>query len=267
MKLMNKRESSAVRAANRSVLALSAALLAAMSPLLATSACSSSSSSASNATDGAVDDGTVGGDDAAVEAGLGVGSPCDPIKQDCAVDLKCTYIHDAQNKIVPACEAPSQQPLKNDGEDCSRTKTGFDDCARGLACLPSPSGYTCRKLCSADSDCASAAKCAATTTSGRQYGTCFPTCAPFGNDCPGGTCGNAFYDNDNVNTLETCRAIGAGDAGAPCSVGSDCAANMNCRGASGSSLVCLLQCDSTHPCATGTCVADQGLANGAGLCE
>ena len=236
------------------------------------SACSSSTAIAPAAETGAPDQDASPApepvDDAGAPDVLGdtVGAPCDPIKQDC-VDptLRCQIIRSGVD-FVTGC-APPWEPAKNqEGQVCSRTKPGFDDCVKGFSCLlDGVTATSCHRLCAKDSDCGPGAKCGAITTVPPYYGLCWKTCTPFGTECAASSCAGAHFDNDQQTLFESCREVGAGALGSSCQAQFDCAADMNCQGNSG--FTCKAMCDDMHACDGGSCTKSKGLPNDGGICR
>lgn len=239
--------------------------------ILAT-ACSSSSSAAPP------DGGTPGDEqpppapeDAGAPDVLGdtLDKPCDAVKQDCAdPTLRCQIIFSA-GEYVTGCETPWKHAgvaLGKEGEVCSRTTTGHDDCANGLHCmLDGEIATSCHRLCAKDSDCGSGAKCGAITTVEPYFGVCWKGCTPFSAECPSETCSSAHINNDQTTTFEACREIGSGVLGSSCKAQYNCGADMNCQGSGG--FKCKSICDDAHPCDGGTCTKSPGLPNNGGVCQ
>jgi hypothetical protein len=242
--------------------------LAATWELLA--ACSSSDSTTAPLTP----DGSTGDDAAGPPADAGapdvlpdtIGKACDPVAQDCTdPNLRCTVILESGD-YFPACEPPYGIPDKQEGQACSRTGPGHDNCVKGLHCLPEGVIATaCGKLCEKDSDCPPGAQCGTITTLLPPVGVCWKTCTPFGSECGSGTCSSGHYDSDGVTEFEACREIGGGTVGTSCSAQWDCVADTNCYGRSG--FTCTPMCDSTHACDGGTCMKIAGIAGDGGLCQ
>jgi hypothetical protein len=253
--------------ARRLVVAAAIALAGASSTTVVVS-CSSSSTEGVNGADASSDAGEPQLD-AVAETSLpdSAGTPCNPVKQDCAdPSLKCSIVKVGQSNIA-ACAPSNGAPPAQDGDPCTRGPIGVDNCVKGTHCFPNGSSalLACRKTCATDSDCAAGAKCAGITQRAPYFGVCFPECTLFGAGCGGGTCSNAFDNNDRVNTFEGCRNVGAAGLGESCSAQWDCKADMSCFG---SPFTCHLMCDATHACGdAGTCTSVTGLANGGGECK
>lgn len=94
-----------------------------------------------------------------------VNAPCDPIKQDCAdPSLRCSIVF-LGGEYVTGCQPPWEPAKNQEGEVCSRTAPGHDDCVKGLNCLPDGvTATSCHKICAKDSDCGQGGKCGAITT-------------------------------------------------------------------------------------------------------
>lgn len=209
-------------------------------------------------------------DDAGAPDVLGdtLDQPCDPVKQDCADPaLRCQLIF-LDGDWVTGCEAAEGSALVNEGQACTRTNAGHDNCVNGSTCLPD--GVTersCHKICAKDSDCSSGSKCSAVTTIAPYFGACVKSCAPFSTECSGATCSDEQLDNTQLNVFEACRPIGTGAVGSPCKSAYDCGPNMNCQGSG--NFTCKAMCDDAHPCVTGTCKKSSpgALPNNGGLCR
>ena len=236
------------------------------------SACSSSSTTSSPSDDG----GTTGDEKTTPEPiedsgapdvpGDTVNAPCDVVKQDCVdPSLRCQIIF-ADGEYLSGCQPPWDPAVNKEGEICSRTKVGHDDCVKGLHCVPEGvTATSCRRLCDKDSDCSAGSKCGASTTVPPYSGVCWKTCTPFGATCPGETCAGAHFAIDQVSTFEACREIGAGALGTSCKAQWNCAADMNCYGLGG--FKCTAMCDDAHPCDGGTCKKSSGIPNNGGVCQ
>jgi hypothetical protein len=228
-----------------------------------------SSSTASSPADGGTGDAQAPAEDAGAPDVLGdtINAHCDPVKQDCADPaLRCQIIS-LGGEYVTGCQPPWDPAVNKEGEICSYRKTGYDDCVKGLHCMPDGVTATaCRRFCQRDSDCGAGSKCGAITTVAPYFGACWKPCAPFSADCPGGTCSSPHTGIDQSNTFEACREIGAGGLGTSCKAQWDCAADLNCQGRNG--FQCKPMCDDAHPCGDGgTCTTYPGLANNGGACE
>jgi hypothetical protein len=129
-------------------------------------------------------------------------------------------------------------------------KTINDNCVAGTICDNDGPGSTnvCRKVCTADMQCASGARCGVLIT--RKWGLCLPSCTPFGSDCPAGNdCSSSFDDISATQMSEVgffvCKLTGATALWGTCKQDSDCAAGMFCD-AQGNG--CTPNCDATHAC-------------------
>lgn len=195
-----------------------------------------------------------------------VNAPCDPIKQDCVdPSLRCAIVF-LDGEYVTGCQPPWEPAKNQEGEVCSRTAPGHDDCVKGLNCLPDGvTATSCHKICAKDSECGQGGKCGAITTVPPYFGVCWKACTPFSAECPAATCSGAHLDVDQSTLFEACREIGAGALGTPCSAQFDCAEDMNCQGNGG--FKCKAMCDDTHPCDGGTCKKSAGLPNNGGVCQ
>ena len=193
------------------------------------------------------------------------GAPCDVVKQDCTdPELRCQIIF-VDGEYVAGCAPPFAPAVNKEGDICSRTTNGVDDCVKGLHCIKDGvTATSCRRLCAKDSDCAPGAKCGAITTLPPYVGLCWRTCTPFSAECPGESCAGAHFNNDQLTTFEACREVGSGALGSSCNAQYECGADMNCQGNSG--FKCRAMCDDTHPCEAGTCKPSAGLPNNGGVC-
>jgi hypothetical protein len=245
---------------------------------LSIAACSSSTDVAPAAATG---DGSPGGDELNLvrpptDAGAtrdvtidALDTPCDPIKQDCAdPSLRCQIIYSG-GEYRMGCEPPWDPAVNLEGQVCSRTSPGHDDCVNGLSCLSDGvTATSCHRICAKDSDCAPGSRCGAITTIAPFYGLCWNSCRPFAGDCSdASTCAGPHVDNDQSSpfSFESCREVGAGELGSSCTAQYNCAADMNCQGMGG--FKCKAMCDATHLCEAGTCTIFPGLPNAGGLCE
>ena len=237
----------------------------------AVTACSSSTSGAAPLESGTtVDEGAAPApeQDAAAPDVLAdsLNAPCDPIKQDCVdPSLRCAIVY-LGGEYVTGCQPPWEPAKNKEGEVCSRTAPGHDDCVKGLNCLPDGvTATSCHKICAADLDCGPGGKCGAITTTPPYYGVCWRACTPFTAECPSATCSGAHLDVDQSTLFEACREIGAGVLGSSCTAQFDCAEDMNCQGKAG--FKCKAMCDDAHPCDGGTCAKSAGLPNNGGVCQ
>jgi hypothetical protein len=227
-----------------------------------------------------LDDMAMSGDDMAMSGGDGGGTNCDVLNQTgCQPGQKCTPSVSGMN-VVGKCQTAG---TKMDGDSCTPGMMGAaDDCGAGLRCSRTgqPMGMAvCRKYCSGDSSCSGNQKCAALLGGAVSYGTCAPTCTPFGSDCPANMdCSAPFQDVSStmtvLNAYLACKTTGAGTAYSDCMRSSDCGAGMYCDG---QNQWCAPICDNGHACTQppldggGTAVScmafDNGGAAGLGICQ
>jgi hypothetical protein len=196
--------------------------------------------------------------------------PCNPVAQNCPdPSKKCTVTigtRGNENRCLPI------NGMVATGQPCMRDATnmlGHDNCDKGNLCSPFGAWTAtldmrrCRAYCRAQGDCPQGYSC---MVLGQPEGICVPSCTPFGSECPNGfTCSDIYGSIDEVNTVITCRAIGAIPVGSACTDTSDCVADSWCN-----SGLCLALCDATHPCPAGkSCrtTSTPGLPNMAAFCE
>lgn len=192
--------------------------------------------------------------DLTTKADFSLPAACDVVKQTgCMTGQKCVPSFDASGNIKSACVANGTGA---EGASCMPTSDqnlANDDCKGGLVCDAisdlSPSGFSCRKFCTSDTDCTtSGQKCSSFSDT---YGVCLPTCTPFTSGaCPAGSdCSVAFNDVSTTSSTFTgffvCKTTGAVALYAPCKDNFDCAADLECDFVNG---WCSQNCDSTHMC-------------------
>ncbi len=196
---------------------------------------------------------------------------CDPVKQTC-IDptVKCTLSNmgtmtmpDNQRACVPI------KGTNKDGDPCTRTQFGDDDCDKGLVCTLRGASLTmlrCRKFCHVAADCDAGAACTGQLAAGNtKDGLCVPLCTPFGSECATPfSCGGIFQDLASTMTMPklvlTCRGTGAAPINGDCMTSDDCAAGGICDP---TLLVCIPFCDDDHPCPA--TLDDGGLTDDGGV--
>lgn len=203
---------------------------------------------------------------------------CDVLAQDCPSGSRCQPMGSIDKvPLVNAC-VPDRGTVEL-GAACTRASTatadvGNDDCKKGLYCSnggqPATTSRVCRKLCKNNPDCTKAGQACFNLT-GIDAGFCMERCSIFnGTACgTGNTCRVLpSVENDRFVFDQRCDFVGAVAAGAACQFHTDCAAGLACNDAN----KCAPYCDSTHPCATGTCKTGTGPAaagfdTSTGLCN
>lgn len=190
-----------------------------------------------------------GDDDGAAETGVGDDGPnfptapiCDPIRQDCEPDEKCTALRSGDVQDRYNC-VPNDGGLA-EGQNCSAApSSGQDGCQAGLVCVTGDFGLSdgvCLELCVNDFQC-DAGTCIQDVGTGVRH--CAPDCSPLAIDCP----------QPRQRCLSTdsgfaCRYPGEGDV-AGALEGCDSFSGINC----GEGLVCvqagvLVGCDAAFCC-------------------
>jgi len=209
--------------------------------------------------------------DASMRADAATVTDCDPVTQNCPnASHKCTITEPGgvrQRSCIAATGDVSE------GLPCVRSAAGFgnDTCAAGLFCsfiggAPPPTGTrSCRRFCHADTGCPGGQRCAHLLDSTPADGFCGPTCTPFQPCANGLDCSELWQGmNGQTDVFLACRPPGTTAAGGSCTMDEDCVAGSICFEALGNPR-CLPICDSTHPCATGSCTFTL-FPNGGGIC-
>jgi hypothetical protein len=182
-------------------------------------------------------------------------------------------------------------PLKGtnkDGDPCTRTQFGDDDCDKGLVCTlrgTDMNNLRCRKFCHTDTDCGTGSSCTGQLAMGNtKDGLCVPDCTPYGNECQSPfTCGTIFAGIASTMTAPvlvlTCRAVGTVSFNGDCMADADCVAGGLCDPTAN---LCTPFCDIDHACpdvlgdggtddggvAPLTCATFGGkVPNGGGVCQ
>jgi len=175
-------------------------------------------------------------------------TPCSLVAQDCV------------DPALPKCDTSlSGAVCMPDGIVAVGASCNDGDCKKGAICasiglptiFPGPGflgAAVCRATCSAAKPCADPAMFCASAT---PVGLCVPACKPLSGDCVGGTCARLEYD-PSFSSHATCRPVGPGSVGDPCSNDQQCGKDQLCMAVKGSS-ACRALCDATHPCASGSC--------------
>ncbi len=195
--------------------------------------------------------------------------PCDPARQDCPDDTKCTAWSNNgsthwwnTNKCVPYPDAP-----RGIGEGCTvegSPTTGVDDCDRGAICWyadPETLEGECVAFCTLDGSeyrCDDPSKTCAVLADGA-LPLCLDPCDPLAADaCPAG---RACVPVDYAQRTFVCIPAGTATAGAPCVDPVDCAPGHlclsqtevpGCIGDPGAGC-CAPYCDPSQPGADDTC--------------
>ncbi len=213
-----------------------------------------------------------GGGEETVDAGASDGMvACDPVGQSgCGAGMKCTFVDPEGDGFETACRAAGTVA---EGMTCVRGGGfGDDDCAAGSFCtfigvLPPAQGGTrvCRAICGVGAACDGGQTCAQLVDAPMKAGMCGPSCAPFAGTCGDGmTCAELWTGlGGDFDLFAVCRPPGATGAGQACGADSDCVADHTCLELPGAPVVCRPLCDSTHPCASGSCFEADG---GFGAC-
>jgi hypothetical protein len=186
---------------------------------------------------------------------------------------KCAMVYRADIGDSAIC-LPLTGTLQ-EGAACTRVASGNDgygrdNCDKGLYCLDEVANKqpTCRRLCTADADCASPLRCYFQLFATSQtVGVCVPTCTLFGSDCDVGFECHLTTGADRATDWHTyCGGVGVSPAGASC-YGGTCTPGYACAPQSPTSYVCTQLCDATHPCANGNrCKPLPDVSNGGSLC-
>lgn len=192
----------------------------------------------------------------------------------CSGDQKCIVTFNDNGDVVAACVANGTVAL---GAACTAGTNPDeldDNCIKGTTCDNNGVNATalCKKICTANADCASGDKCISFYDS--SFGVCLTTCTAFdasscpsGNDCSGNWNDIESTDNDGTGYF-WCKPTGTGAADDDCETDGDCGAGLWCDFNFGT---CTPACDDTHTCEAGggmdlTCQPFPNLANGAGYC-
>jgi hypothetical protein len=215
---------------------------------------------------------------------MSAAATCDVVMQSgCGPGQKCIPAVDPNTgRVAGACVPNGTVAIGGACSTAGSTQTTFtDNCVAGAFCdNDGPnSTNTCRKVCSADSTCASTEKCGIILT--RRWGICLPTCTLGGTDCPASNdCSVPFDDIFSSNTMSlgffVCKKTGTSPAFANCNADTDCGGGLFCNFGNTSNF-CSPTCDSQHACPTPpavdggptslTCTAYTNLTNGQGYCN
>ena len=183
-------------------------------------------------------------------------TPCDVARQNCCNANKCTAVGETvsgvDNYSVSAATCIPSSGVGGEGDACTRTSAGHDDCASGLFCTtlgdPKLTDLHCRRLClqssiQSNQGCGASTSCFALMEVNvfPRVSVCLPGCRMFGNDCPAGQDCSLVLNNFLYGNL-LCRSIGTTPIGGACKSSLECVAGAQCLG------VCRLLCDATHPC-------------------
>ena len=192
---------------------------------------------------------------------------CDVKLQDCKSGDACVVVQEkagVTTVLTTGCLPLAATPLA-EGATC--TQSGSESpCAAGLLCVRSATSTgdtgTCIRECIGDTDCTGGTACA-TVVDAPRAGICRPQCVPFADGaCPSDqTCrATSFADATATQYMAgECSPNGKLADGATCTQSIDCGAGEICT-----TTGCKAQCDSKHPCASGTCT-DFGLKLGKGV--
>lgn len=197
---------------------------------------------------------------------------CNPVTQNCAnPDAKCELRDIGSGMATNYCDARGGGPIQV-GQTCTREQVGEDNCAKGLICtrIGDQPNLACRKYCLTEADCGTGEGCAdigftvGEDTGSARWGVCAQSCTAHSSTCPTDrTCGDMRLGPVSGAPKLYCRVNGNGPAGQTCAGSSDCLPNSVCESPANT---CKTVCDADHPCATGTCNAYNGGANGLGTC-
>lgn len=215
---------------------------------------------------------------------------CDVAMQTCATGMKCVAQFDTTTGQISGGTCVMNGTIAA-GMPCTTqmsTDTLLDNCVAGNVCddLFGNSTKICRKICAADSDCASGEKCGDFLFSGAGWGWCAPSCVPFSSaagNCPanqdcGETDDSVVQPDPNAEDgFFLCKKTGAGGPYATCMGDSDCGANLWCGiiDQTSGAAACLPNCNMTTDCimppvdagvAAATCHPLTSQPNGAGYC-
>jgi hypothetical protein len=187
------------------------------------------------------------------------------VLQNCIGPSKCTLTTNGQS-VTPACVATGPSA---EGEACTRSRFGDDDCARGLLCVSVNGALACERLCHGDGNCSASARCAglANDVAGVDGadGYCMPTCTLSGVCGSGRTCADLRQDIDSTmsapDPFYVCRTVGTSTSN--CLRNTDCAAQMVCDPTAGA---CVALCDASVACMAPASCMPAGLPNGGGVC-
>ena len=172
---------------------------------------------------------------------LAVGWPCSS-GYDCAVGA-CVALPGMRFDAVCtiSCNTPADCPA---GTGCSQT-------SKGSVCVPG-AGLTSGSPCATNLSCGKGFGCDFSAPKAG-FGTCTPTCDPFGtgSDCPTGRCA---WAGDAKNAAGLCRSGGgSGGPGHACTTDSDCSLDLTCAQGLGSGpdspgpALCSRSCDPAAP--------------------
>ncbi len=170
------------------------------------------------------------------------------------------------------CAAGQQCTVDSTGVTCGTTgNTGLGqvctgpDCAAGLLCVnTAPTVSTCSRFCDSDSDCtAPGGLCIIGLNDSNMMpipgvSLCTENCDPTTNTgCPaaGTACEVAQESKGQMRFLTHCTGSGAGQQGATCVTGADCAPTFGCFNTTNPTAVkCLKNCKASAPnaCPAGT---------------
>ncbi len=186
---------------------------------------------------------------------------CDPLASSGSNMQKCIY-------TLKTAATPTTPPVyefrcgaggtKMRGERCA----GDTECGPGTLCgclgTNAMPPCTCRKFCETGQDvrdCGMANQCDVGLPGTTQFRLCLDACTLFMTTCP---------DSGDCKVLGglgkvACVAVGTSPEGQRCTRSSDCARGLACFPPTSS---CQQQCDTGHPCATGTCMS--GICSGSG---
>ncbi len=183
---------------------------------------------------------------------------CDVVRQDCPEGRRCTYV-ETGGMNQRRCVEPG---TVDEGAPCTLAPTdggsSYDTCRQGLLCderqMDGGSGFFCRRLCHASSQCGGGEGC---NTVRRLPGTvelplvcgpASPRCDPFAQDCQSPL---SCYPSTSG---PVCVGSGTLGAGSPCDFSNQCAPGNTCVEAGGAKTCRPLCRTSGEPrCSTGTC--------------
>jgi hypothetical protein len=169
-----------------------------------------------------------------------LGTPCDPILQNCGAGQKCALIitNVSAQTGFPGCAVNGDKGLAQDCSNATVVDTA-DDCIAGSHCVFG----TCHAICLlAGSPCTDGA-CVGVNNLEMQFDICLPSCDPLMQDC---TPGEGCYLQSMGSGVCAPPVSGSGvPPGGSCVAPNDCAPGAGCFNDPG---VCLSYCDyATYP--------------------